>query len=113
MSSANRVSDLFIARSLIFCYSDDGDEFLSKMQMADITLQNLPNEVYRALCIRAAMHGRSTEAEIRDILTAAVKPAHRVRMGDELAALGRRTELGDDDLAFEQDKTPADPMSFE
>lgn len=28
------------------------------------------------------MHGRSTEAEVREILESAVKPEQRVRMGD-------------------------------
>lgn len=46
---------------------------------------NLPDEVHRALRVRAARHGRSAEAEIRDILERAVKPAKRVRLGDALA----------------------------
>ena len=48
------------------------------------------DEVHRALRVRAARHGRSAEAEIRDILERAVKPAKRVRLGDALAALGRK-----------------------
>jgi len=34
--------------------------------MATVTVRNLPDEVHRALRVRAAMHGRSTEAEIRE-----------------------------------------------
>ena len=43
--------------------------------MATLTVRNLPDEVHRALRVRAAQHGRSTEAEIREILTLAVRPA--------------------------------------
>jgi plasmid stability protein len=81
--------------------------------MAAITVRNLPDEVHRALRVRAATHGRSTEAEIRDILEAAVKPEQRLRLGDELAALGRKLHLDDADLAFDTDKTPANPLTFE
>jgi plasmid stability protein len=81
--------------------------------MPAITVRNLSQETHRALKVRAARHGRSTEAEVRDILEAAVRPAQRLRIGDALAALGRRVGLEDQDLAFERDKTPAEPISFE
>ena len=55
-----------------------------------LTVRNVPDEVHRALRVRAAMHGRSTEAEVREILESVVKPEQRVRMGDALAELGRR-----------------------
>ncbi|MFX8641206.1 Arc family DNA-binding protein, partial [Acinetobacter baumannii] len=42
--------------------------------MPSITIRNGPDEVHRALRIRAASHGRSAEAEIRDILEKAAKP---------------------------------------
>lgn len=42
--------------------------------MAVLTVKNLPDDVHRALRVRAAQHGRSTEAEVREILTAAAKP---------------------------------------
>jgi antitoxin FitA len=77
---------------------------------------NVPDEVHRALRVRAARHGRSAEAEIRDILERAVKPARRVRLGDALAALGRKVGLTDEDIAaIEQtrDRSPAKPMTFE
>ena len=38
--------------------------------MASVTVRNLSDEVHRALRVRAAHHGRSTEAEIRAILKA-------------------------------------------
>ena len=53
--------------------------------MPAITVRNLPDEVHRALRVRAAIHGRSTEAEIREILEQALKPEQRIRMGDALA----------------------------
>jgi plasmid stability protein len=37
-------------------------------QMATVNVRNLPDAVHRALRVRAAHHGRSTEAEIRFIL---------------------------------------------
>ena len=36
--------------------------------MAMLTVRNLPDDVHRALRVRAALHGRSTEAEVREIL---------------------------------------------
>jgi plasmid stability protein len=85
-------------------------------EMATVTVRNLPDEVHRALRVRAAMHGRSTEAEIRDILETTVRPSERLRLGTALAELGRRAGLTNEDFAvFEQvrDKTPAEPVKFE
>ena len=84
--------------------------------MAILTVRNVPDDVHRALRVRAAQHGRSTEAEVREILAAAVKPSSRVRMGDALAAIGRKIGLTNEDFAvFERvrDKTPAKPLSFD
>lgn len=41
--------------------------------MSVVTVRNLPEEVHRALKLRAVQHGRSTEAEIRKILEEAVR----------------------------------------
>ena len=79
--------------------------------MAAVTIRNLPAETHRALRVRAAQHGRSTEAEIRDILEEAVRPNQRVKLGSLLAQIGR--EVGGVDLDIERDKAPAEPMSFE
>lgn len=84
--------------------------------MAMLTVRNLPDDVHRALRVRAAQHGRSTEAEVREILAFAVKPESRIRMGDALAELGRKIGLTNEDIeVFNQvrDKTPAEPLSFE
>ena len=79
--------------------------------MSAITVRNVPDEVHRALRVRAATHGRSTEAEIREILGNAVNPEGRIKLGSLLAQIGR--EAGGFDLEIERDKTPAEPMSFE
>jgi plasmid stability protein len=84
--------------------------------MAMLTVRNLPDDVYRALRMQAALHGRSTEAEVREILAIAVKPETRERLGEALAALSRKIGLTNEDFeVFEQvrDKTPAEPLRFE
>lgn len=85
------------------------------MTMAILTVRNLPAEVHRALRVRAAQHGRSTEAEVRDILESAVKPEGRVKLGSLLAEIGRRAKLTDEEFAiFEQvrDRRPSKPANF-
>lgn len=84
--------------------------------MAMLTIRNLPDSVHRALRVRAAMHGKSTVAEVREILASAVKPETRIRMGDTLAELGRKIGLTNEDFeVFNQtrDKTSAEPLRFE
>ena len=84
--------------------------------MAILTVRNLPDDVHRALRVRAAQHGRSTEAEGREILAIAVKPEARVRLGDALAALGRDIGLTNEDFeVFNQvrDDIPAEPLRLE
>jgi plasmid stability protein len=82
--------------------------------MPILTLRNLPEEVHRALRVRAAQHGRSIEAEVRAILEDAVKPEGHVRLGSLLTDIGRRAKPTDEELTvFEQrDKTPAEPLTF-
>ena len=60
--------------------------------MPILTVWNLSDEVHRALRVRAAQHGRSTEAEVRAILEDAVKPEGRVKLGSLLADIGRRAK---------------------
>ena len=82
--------------------------------MAMMTVRNLPDEVHRALRVRAAMHGRSAEAEVRAILEDIVKAEGRVKLGSLLSDISREAALQDDDLVgFERDKTPATPVKFE
>jgi plasmid stability protein len=84
--------------------------------MAMLTVRNLPDDVHRALRVQAAQHGRSTEAEVREILALAVKPEARVRLGDALAVLSRQIGLTNEDFdVFQQvrDQTRAEPLRFE
>lgn len=79
--------------------------------MPAVTIRKLSPETHRALKARARGHGRSTEAEIRAILEAAVKPADDAGIGLALARLGRR--FRNVELEIGRDKAPARPMRFE
>lgn len=79
--------------------------------MPALTVRNLPDATHRALKLRAARNGHSTEAEIRDILTAAVNPPERLKIGSALAAFGRR--YGGLDIAAARDRSTTEPASFE
>jgi len=79
--------------------------------MAALTIRNIPEETHRALKIRAARNGRSTEAELRTILEETVRPAERLRLGTELSALGK--SLGGLDLSFQRSSEPIEPVEFE
>ena len=84
--------------------------------MASLTIRNVPDDVYRALRVRAARNGNSTEAEVRAILKQTVKPATRVKLGSLLAEIGREVNLTDEETALiEQvrDRNPARHASFE
>jgi plasmid stability protein len=76
--------------------------------MASVTVRNIPDRTHRALKLRAARHGRSTEAEIRSILDDAVRP--RQRLGAMLAEIGRR--VGGADLVIRRDSTPVARARF-
>ncbi|MFN7397606.1 MAG: FitA-like ribbon-helix-helix domain-containing protein [Sandaracinobacter sp.] len=81
--------------------------------MAAVTIRNLPEEVHRALRVRAARMGRSTEAEMRAILEAAVRPEGRVRLGSQLAERSLAIGLRNADVeALEgaADRRPAEPV---
>jgi plasmid stability protein len=84
--------------------------------MPSVTVRSVPDEVHRAIRIRAAQHGHSIEAEMRDILETAVKPPGRVKLGSLLTEIGRKVKLTEEEFAiFEsvRDKTPAPAVSFE
>ena len=78
--------------------------------MAAVTIRNIPEETHRALRVRAAQHGRSTEAEIREILEEAVRPTERIKIGSELAAFGER--LGGLELEITRDQGQPEPADF-
>jgi plasmid stability protein len=67
-----------------------------RFAMATLTVRNLDEEVVRRLRVRAAEHGRSAEAEHRDILRLTLfgddgKGADRQRVARRLAEFRRRT----------------------
>ena len=71
--------------------------------MAAVTIRNLSEETHRALKLRATRHNRSTEAEMRAILEAAVRSEERVRLGSELFEISQTCGLTNADLeALEQ-----------
>lgn len=78
--------------------------------MTAITIRNLTEETHRALKARAAAHHRSTEAEVRAILDAAVAPADRVKVGSLLASIGQ--DAGGVELAITRDKTSREPQDL-
>ena len=84
--------------------------------MAMLTVRNLPDDVHRALRMRAAQHGRSTEAEVRDILEKAAKPEGRLKLGSLLASIAREagglTDAEAEHFNQLRDKTPAEPIEI-
>ena len=85
--------------------------------MANLNVRNVPDEVHRAIRIQAAHHGRSTEAEIRDILERAAKPEGRVKLGSFLDSIAREAGgLSDEEHALLESariKSAARAVSFE
>jgi antitoxin FitA len=79
--------------------------------MAAVTVRNIPEKTHRALKLRAARNGRSTEAEIRKILEDAVSANKAAGLGSQLAAFGRR--YGGIELNIKRDKRPIEPAKFE
>jgi antitoxin FitA len=85
--------------------------------MAAVTIRNISDETHRALRVRAAFNGRSTEAEIRAILEAAIRPSERIRLGSLLTAIAQEAGSSHpneaDPFAQLRDTAPAQPMEFE
>jgi plasmid stability protein len=85
--------------------------------VANVNVRNLPDEVHRAIRIQAAHNGRSTEAEIRDILERAATPQGRVKLGSFLACIAPEAgSLTDEEHAlFERARihSAARAVSFE
>ena len=86
--------------------------------MPAITVRNLSVETHRALKVRAARHGRSTEAEVRDILEKVAIPEQRIELGSLLADIGREASLTEAErtefeAAVARDRSPTSPISFD
>jgi len=66
--------------------------------MPQVLVRNLPDDVHRALRMRAAHHGRSTTAELRQIIMDAVFPDRQARdqikpaLEERLMALAREAD---------------------
>lgn len=79
--------------------------------MAALTIRNLDEQVKRRLQGRAARHGRSMEAEAREILAEAVRePADSAGLFTSL--LDRFGELGGVDLELPERGDPARAADF-
>jgi plasmid stability protein len=57
--------------------------------MATFMIRNLPDEIHRALRVRAANHGRSLEAEVRAILESQIDGLGSKVLGSRLTSLGK------------------------
>ena len=79
--------------------------------MAQIVVRQIPDEVHRALKAQAAAHGRSAEAELREIIARAVLREGRPRAGDLMRGIWSGAETSD--LTLERDRTPVEPACFE
>ncbi len=84
--------------------------------MPSITVRNVPDEIHRALKVRAARHGRSTEAEIRYILEESVRPEKRLGLGSLLMDIGQSLQLSEEEarvLESARSDSPARSAHFE
>lgn len=78
--------------------------------MPAITVRNLSDETHRALKARAVAHGRSTEAEVREILRAAVSGDSPEGLGTRLARVAAAS--GGFELDLRRSDVSTDPIDF-
>ena len=79
--------------------------------MPNLTVRNLSEETHRALRMRAAQHGRSTEAEVRTILEETVRPPKRLKIGSEIHRIAR--EIGGmDELEISRQRSEIQGADF-
>jgi plasmid stability protein-like protein len=78
--------------------------------MASLIVRNLPEATHRALKARAKRAGRSTEAEVRLILEAAIRPDTLQPLGSLLAAIGQ--DIGGVELDIPREVDSDEPVSF-
>lgn len=79
--------------------------------MASVLIRNLSDSTHNAIKSQARAAGRSTEAEIRLILDASVRPKNPVRLGTLLAGIGK--EIGGVELEDVRDKSTNIEVNFE
>jgi|LNFM01.1.fsa_nt_gb antitoxin FitA len=63
--------------------------------MATLTIRNIPESLHRALRVRASRHDHSMQAEVRDILEAAILQRGPLRLGSLLADISRQATQAD------------------
>lgn len=80
--------------------------------MSNLTVRNLPEETHRALRVRAAQHGRSTEAEVRAILEETVRPSGRLKIGSEIHRIAQQIG-GMEDLKIPRRRSEIRGADFE
>jgi antitoxin FitA len=80
--------------------------------VANLTIRNLSEEIHRALRVRAARHGRSTEAEVRVILQETVLPAARLKIGSEIHRIAQEVG-GMDELEIGRERSEIQGADFE
>lgn len=80
--------------------------------MPVLTIRNVPEETHRALCRRAAQHGRSVAAEVRAILEEVVRPETRLKIGSEIYRIGQEVG-GMDDLEIPRERSEIRGADFE
>jgi plasmid stability protein len=79
--------------------------------MATITIRNLDEKVKRKLQVRAALHGRSMEAEARDVLTMLVNDEPSPRQENLGTAIRRRfARFGDVNLQIPPRQSSSRPI---
>jgi plasmid stability protein len=66
--------------------------------MTNMTVRNLPDETYQALKLSAVAHGRSLEAEIRDILVKTMQNQERELLHQLKLGCGAADEEQDENL---------------
>jgi plasmid stability protein len=67
--------------------------------MGALTVRNIPDDIHSALKALATKHGRSAEAEVRDMIAHAVKPQARILPGDALSSIWKPLALTDAEIA--------------
>jgi plasmid stability protein len=67
---------------------DNTTKIQSEVVLKNIMIRNVPDEVQAGLRLRAKGNGRTTAAEIREIITAAALPEGRDLLGQALKGIG-------------------------
>lgn len=79
--------------------------------MATLTIRDFDDELKRALRVRAAQHGRSMEAEVREILRATL--THRSPPGVGMGTRIRTRFAGGEDAEFDLPARSEPPRAAE